>query len=1001
MKKHRSFIALLFFALSVPLLAMTTYKPDFGSKAGIATPDGHFISPDKVVLNHLADGTPCLELKRGAMQPRVALEKEIGDNEDYGYSLTYTRQQEDSAACFGFKTSVEEYSALLFVNPQGNVLIHNGTAYEATGLRVKEGVPTRLNVSVSRQSGRIAVRVGESAPYECDAVMLSGLKFFAFSQQPPDGNISFVSDFELHHGVAKVLTRQNIAPESTVVLNPNPTLANVTASLVDSDTEQEITLPEKFELLFALPQPATITAVQIFGGRPGVAHYPSGACSPKHFVVDGFADGAWKQLAEVTDAPELCLNDALAPAEIFTLTEVEPTMVEQVRIRFLASHDTGDRLTGRLTDESLRSTSLREIQLFTDMTVAPPLNIRKLVKVDWRLPFYRNAEKAELYMEVGEAEEQVPDAVHMKILAPDGTTVMREEDIPIRTGVVRYMLEGIGDWEPGRYVTELTLPGSAVRLRRLLRLEHVPEVVPAVEPMQMSAGKKLFFTPDDYLLAECHNLAVKVFPADACHLQAQTPDDPGRLISSGDEFYATQDGRYALRVVDKPFRNGRNINRWLVSDSPRGPFVELPAGGKPAARKPEAPIFKDFRKFGGYRPAEGTKYEVFDPAVHGELDLSTLAFYYIYGPTDFGCLKTSKTALWLLGRTKEGKWVLPRNTALFEACSSFSDEVLDDGMTCNDNFGGFWLSEDGKTLYLAQGQTLRRCAPFVVPYDNFQLGIRMMTVYSSQDGINWKYENTLVPTEEDGTFGAQHYGSMRLPLAQGDLVLVYLYAYDSDYQQIYIELAYSRDNLHFHRFPGAPAFARGADPSSWYYGHVFANTNIVQEGTKFFQQVGYCTPLPHFIHESYSRHNSLAEVEAKDFENSFKRRTLAERWPFFKSIGGYEGLAEFTRNGYYSTGAMEFRAFGWFGLEAGLGEGHFTTRRMSGGRRLTANVTCGPGGYLEVEAVDAATGARLAVGRVDGDGLAEPLFTLPEGTGEFFLRARMANARLYTLDFAE
>ena len=989
-------LAALFFALAAScLLALTTYKPDFGSIDGTITVEAQFGNAKSLALKKLDDETPYLELRRGAMHPHVELARPVGDRDDFGYSFTYTRLQEDSSACFGFKTDKEEFSGLLWVRPNGQVCINNSQGtYESVGLTIGANAATRISVNVSRQTARATIRIGDKAPYECEvAIPEAPLCAFIFSPQAPDGNRSAVSDFELHYGTARILTRQNIALESVCSLEPNPTLANVTAPLADLDLEAEVVLPEKCELLYTLPHPAIVTAVQLFGGRPGVAFYPSGACSPKHYVVEGFADGAWKTLAEVADAPEVCLDDALAPEAQFVLTEFPPVLIEKLRLRFIESHDTGYRMSGPLEDPAKRCMHLREVQIFTDQKAAPPRTIRELVKCDWRLPFYRNADAASLYMEVAENEPPV-ESIHMEIASPDGQ-VVRVEDIPVHVGVNVHEVRGLSGWEPGRYMTTLSIAGGS-SCRRMLRLERVPEVAPAAEPMPMGAGRKLFFTPDDYLLSECANLAVEVFPVKEFHLLGTTPKDGDWMITYGDQLYPTKDGRYALLQQYRSFKGGDMRHRWLVGDSPVGPFTPVE---KAPPRAPQPPVTQDYIRTDFRDYPAGTKLTVFDPATDGEIDLATMRFKYIYNKTDFGCLVTDKPAFWTYARTKEGKWVLTKDRALFEHFVTFGEDRFDTGFDCNDNFGGFWLSQDGKTVYLAQGQTVRRCAPFAVPYDNFPLGLRIMTVYSSQDGVEWKYENTLVPTGEGDSFGAQHYGALRLPFAQGDLVLMYVYNYDADAQQIYIDLAYSRDNVHFHRFPNAPAFARGKDPTSWFYGHIFAN-NLFRVGDKFYHQAHYCTPLPHFVHEAYLHHNSLQEVEAQDFERAFKRRTLAERWPFFKAVGGYEGLAKMTREGYYANGVMEFRAFGWFGLKAGAGEGRFTTRRMTGGRRLTANAECGPGGYVEIEAVDAATGRRLAVARIDGDGSEQPLFMLPP-TQEYFLRGRLKSAVLYTIDFAE
>ena len=996
----RLFLLLLLVALAAPLFALTTYRPDFSSIEGTVTAEGQFRQAEKIVLKKTDDGAPCLELRRGAVQPRLELARPIGDKDDFGYSLTYTRLMGNSSACFGFATEGGEHVGLIWVQPSGHVVIHNAeAAYEGTGRAIGVNAPTRLAVSVNRQAGTMAVRVGDNPPHECAVTIPKApLKLFAFSQQPPEGNISTVADFELHYGPGRVVAFRNIAPESACAVEASGDIpASAAEFLADQELETHVLLPEKCTLLYTLPQPATVTSVQLFGGRPGVADYPSGACSPKHYVIEGFADGAWRTLAEVADAPDVCLNYALAPEELFVLTEFPPAQVEKLRIRFMESYDTGNRMTGPIK-ASARNMHLREVQIFTDQKAVPPRFIRALVKCDWRLPFYRNAEAAQLYLEVAEAEPPV-ESIHMEIADPDGQ-VIRTEDIPVHVGVNVHTVAGIGEWKPGRYMTTLSLDGSSCR--RLLRLERVPEVAPAAEPMAMAAGRKIFFTPDDYVLSECEGAKVEVVPVRQFHQFARTPDDADFLICLGSDYYRTPDGKYGLTVSDRHLNYAMvkgDRTRWLLADSPTGPFTRVEKEPAHAAR----PAFtREFVRADFRDPPADADFSFLDPKSDGAMDLKTLRYKYTYAKTEFGKIVTDgKQGAWIYGRTVDGKWVLPHRKALLDAFCTFGEDCFDTGFECNDNFGDSWLSPDGKTLYMTIGQTVRRCAPFAVPYDNMPLAFRIMTIYSTRDGIEWKNENTVVPPDEGDSFGAQHYGAMRLPFAQGDLTLMYIYNYDSEAQQIYIDLAYSRDNLHFHRFPNAPAFARGTDPmSSWFYGHVFASHNILQDGNSFLQPAIYCTPLPHFTGELIARHKDRTKVTAADVEKLFARRGLAERWPFFKAIGGYEGIAALVRDGYYANGAMEFRAYGWFGLKAGAGEGRFTTRRMTGGKRLTANAECGPGGFVEIEAVDAATGRRLAVARIDGNGLAQPLFMLPP-TQEYFLRGRMKSAILYTLDFAE
>ena len=199
--------------------------------------------------------------------------------------------------------------------------------------------------------------------------------------------------------------------------------------------------------------------------------------------------------------------------------------------------------------------------------------------------------------------------------------------------------------------------------------------------------------------------------------------------------------------------------------------------------------------------------------------------------------------------------------------------------------------------------------------------------------------------------GAQHYGATLMPLADANLMLAMLYNYDADAQQIYNELLYSRDGLHFHRFPGNKPFMRGKI-GEWYYGHAFLSSQWVQDGNDLYQLANYCTPLPHFAHEVVMMHSKLKQVTADDLRLRFEKRQLATRWPHFDDVGGWEGLSrEFAsfRSGASTVGIARFRKDGWIAVTS-RGRARLTGRLWSApGRRMALN---GRGDFT-VELLDA------------------------------------------------
>ena len=512
------------------------------------------------------------------------------------------------------------------------------------------------------------------------------------------------------------------------------------------------------------------------------------------------------------------------------------------------------------------------------------------------------------------------------------------------------------------------------------------------------AGKKMFFTPDNFNLIKSEELDVTVFPPEMREL-VRTPS-PDKLLLQGTHFYRARDGRYIIGVKDRLYHNGAlfgtPVPRILAADQIDGPYYVI--DHFPERANTRSTSGKIFHSPQFPKPPAGTKFELYDSKKHGKIPLANLSYVHSYKAEDYGCVQAIPRTYWVTGKTKKGQWVMMRPKHLFWDNSQFDEEEYEDGFRTNDNFGGMWLSKDGKEIFWAQGQLLKRSAPYVLPYDNLQTGIRMMTIYSSSDGINWKIRNSLTSPNEKDSEVAQHYGVMLFPIKEGDLLLGYLYNYDSLAQQIYIELVYSRDGVDFHRFPGGKPFCRTDNPTDWYFGHIFVNQNFIREGMYYYQQASYCTPIAHFACEVIFFAPNLQAVTSEQFRIRFKDRELAERWPYFQKIGGYEGLADLAHHAYYAAGSLKFRVDGWFGLKTRKGKnGRFETRLLSGGTTLYANAAIASNGKVSFTLLDA-EGRVLQTKTIRRNDIRQKIFDLPS-TGKYRLRGIMKDAVLYTLYF--
>lgn len=606
------------------------------------------------------------------------------------------------------------------------------------------------------------------------------------------------------------------------------------------------------------------------------------------------------------------------------------------------------------------------------------------VQAEFAMPVYRNPWQAELTVVVPKAMTDLR-AASVSVVSPEGKEVWNGS-FQLSPGCNACVLKNIGSIPPGRYMATVTVGKTS--MKRMLRIERIPAMSQPDGPIRL---RKIFFTPDRWLFESFRNLEIRYSKPKLT--ETYRTSRPGVLNIYGTSFARAVDGAYVIQGDEHPYRRGylycNDAHRFTVqSPSPEGPYVPVDTMPK---TEPHKDVFKSYNILGS--AAGGRQYEMYDPVRDGAYTLRDLGIIQNGDPYDFGCVKAGARTYWVVAKTSSGKTVFLRKTPLFRDVPLYTGDGFDDGFMTNDNFGNSWLSEDGKTLFLARGQTVRRFAPYDVPYDLLPNCSRILTIYSTGDGVDWRYCHSISSCGPlDDPFSQQYGGDIQF-MPDAGLYLAFVQAYDSKSQQIYLDLKYSRDGINFYDFTDPKPFVKTANPSDWYFGMLFTEQQIVQVGDRYYQLASGAS-LPHYFAEPLFRHNSQREITAEDFKSLFANRRFAESLPYFESLGGWEGVAKQSREGYYAVGVISYRADGWFGVRAGIREGVFVTRPIKGGGALRVNACVAANGLLRIERLDA-KGRALDTATVRGDSIKTPVFAMPEGS--FRLRVTMRRADLYTM----
>ena len=595
------------------------------------------------------------------------------------------------------------------------------------------------------------------------------------------------------------------------------------------------------------------------------------------------------------------------------------------------------------------------------------------VAADFSLPIYRNRDSAELVIDSPKS-----DSASVMLLDLSGRQ-LGQYGFALKEGRNTCSLDSLQDLPAGRYFADIAFADTL--MRRMLRIERGfgPR-----HPEGPVADKKLFFTPEGYMIESLKGKLEYGQPQAELIRVCSSPSDDGFLVFSKD-LYRDSTGCIFCDVSDYEFGvwDAYKTERVLTykANAADGPYERCEAPGTGALRSTLG-IY-------GYSGSLGyakDKYEMYDPLRHGTYSLGDIYFIQNMEPHDYGCVEAGYRTYWTVARTSSGEEVFLSDTPVFTDIAQYDGDQFDYGFTTNDNFGNFWMM-DGR-LYVSRGQTVRRDRPFDVSYDNLPLSQRVMTIYSTADGVEWTYHNSIVAADESEGMSKQSYEANIVKIEGAEIWLAFVDAYDCVEQRVYPQLAYSRDGIHFEKL--GSSFCSADELGHWAFGQIYTSPKYFEDGNFYYQAVS-ATDIPHFAILPAMKEGDRRKVTAKGVEDYFNG---LEKFVYFDEYGGYEGIAEMIRKGTYSAGLMKYRAEGWFAARAKR-RATIVTVPLEARGKLTANATIGRGGKMKV-ALLSESGEVLDQVSLKGDGRALPVMKLPD-KGTYRLLISLKRSTIYSL----
>lgn len=620
--------------------------------------------------------------------------------------------------------------------------------------------------------------------------------------------------------------------------------------------------------------------------------------------------------------------------------------------------------------------------------------LRQMVIGDFQPPIYRNSEVARLFL-YGHPDlaEGLPVAV--SVLSSAGEEEVLRARLVVHAGENVCALD-IAGLSSARYPVKVTAQDKGVggEIRRLLRIEN-GDLSKPLAPCPDVTGRRLFLMDCHHVLVR-KNVKVEVNPGHAhfvswLNVPHETNYWAPRVLplqkTAGKKLFvrfqeALRDElhwRYAIT------EDMQNLHDWKVYDGVPQFKVDEPL----RARLPPEATPRWRQKV----PDEQATFRFYDPERDGVPPLNEILVKYTSTQKkDFGGLAIPFRSTYAVWEKTPGQILFLSKEPLCVDRSLKASDAFEEDTDTNDNFGGQHLSPDGKTLYYVVARVVKRFPPFTVPYDNLPNSARMLTVFHTRDGFKWD-KRFILPPGEDAPWWLQQYGIRIMHDPDADIFWGYLMTYDCLRQQIYVDVAYSRDFLNWTRPGGKPLLSVTETPGDWLFGRVMGLSQPLCESEgRSFHSMASVMPAPHFYEKG--------SLDAAAIKKRYGHRQI-EMWPFFDKVGGYEGLAEEMPKAWSrrAVGVFVSRTDGAVAVTAGDSEGHLVTRLVQAKVGLRLNAKTKESGWVRVELLDEHDRLIPGYGRkFAGDDIEAPVFEkLP--AQPFKVRLKLKRAQVFALRF--